>query len=321
MSETVTSPEQTIGGYPVHPVASLFPLLEGEQYQELKASIQRDRQQEPIVITSPSEAHPKGQLLDGRNRLLICNELGIEPTIEPYTGTLSAEDYIFAKNLLRRHLTDDQRVMITTQVMLAKETAEAQARKQDAGNEHGRGRAKLAATSTQANRQATVTEKIAAIAQGTDYKARQAASVMKHAPALVELVKSRQIPLRQAARTASAIKPANVRDKKPQSVNRGQAPTGKRQHMLQNAAKGRMINALSYMTGMQRGLSHLDLAKATALMAPDEVDQWLAIAHGISQRARTFERKLREVAVLSASRGAQSGEFEEITATDSGGTP
>jgi hypothetical protein len=152
MFKEPNSPLETIGGYPVHPVASLFPLLEGERYEELKAAISRDGQLEPIVVTSPSEAYPSGQLLDGRNRLRACIDLSIKPTIEPYTGMLSAEDYILAKNLLRRHLTDDQRLMITTQVMLAKETAEGLARKQDAGKEHGRGRAKLTATSTQANR-------------------------------------------------------------------------------------------------------------------------------------------------------------------------
>jgi hypothetical protein len=75
------------------------------------------------------------------------------------------------------------------------------------------------------------------------------------------------------------------------------------------------------MKGMHRGQSELDLAKATALMAPREIRQWLAIAHGISQAARNFEQKLRVMAQLSASRDPRSGEFEEIAAADSGGTP
>jgi hypothetical protein len=110
-----------------------------------------------------------------------------------------------------------------------------------------------------------------------------------------------------------------VRGEKPKSVSRGQAPGGKRQEILQNAAKRRLLGSLYYMRGLLQALSQEDLAKATALMAPDEVTECLATAHAISQRARTFERKLREMKLLRASRDVQSGDFEEIAATDSGG--
>jgi hypothetical protein len=103
----------------------------------------------------PSTTYPKGQLLDGRNRLRICIELGIEPTIKHYTLRGGEEEYILAHNLSRRHLTDDQRVMITTEAKHWKISQAAHRRRQVAGRKTGRGRGKVAAKSTQAIRQPT----------------------------------------------------------------------------------------------------------------------------------------------------------------------
>jgi ParB-like chromosome segregation protein Spo0J len=114
--ENITTNE-TIGGYPVHPLASMFPLLESEAFEDLRKSIREHGQLEPIITTLPSTSCPKGMLLDGRNRLRACIELGIQPAIKDYRGPLSDEDYILGENLFRRHLMDDQRMMIATEAM------------------------------------------------------------------------------------------------------------------------------------------------------------------------------------------------------------
>jgi len=102
--------------------------------------------------------------------------------------------------------------MITTQVMLAKETAAAQARQQEAGKTNGKSRPKVGAKSTQAIRQPKVTEKIAATAKGTDYQARQAVAVVQHAPEMVEPVKQGKVRLseahKEAHRRRTSAKPA-----------------------------------------------------------------------------------------------------------------
>jgi ParB-like chromosome segregation protein Spo0J len=191
-----TAPE-TIGSYTVHPIASLFPLLEGKDYEELKKSIEQHGQQQPIIVRN-------GVLIDGRNRLKVLLDLRRQPVVQEYNGKLPVEEYILIENLFRRHLTDDQRMMITTQVMLQKETEAAQARQQEAGKQQGRSRPKkLGAKSTQAIRQPKVSEKIAAAAKGTDYQARQAIAVAQTAPELVEPVKAGTMPLKEAARVAT----------------------------------------------------------------------------------------------------------------------
>src|SRR6516162_11365639 len=97
--------QERIGDWLVHPAASLFPLLEGEQYEQLKASIRVHGLKESIVVKD-------GVLWDGRNRGKACLELGIDPPTVVYTGSLSAEQYIIDANILRRNLTDDQRLAL-----------------------------------------------------------------------------------------------------------------------------------------------------------------------------------------------------------------
>src|SRR5262249_43254998 len=154
-----------IGGYPVHANASLFPPLGGDAYQEVKKSIAHVRQPEPIICKD-------GVLIDRRKRLKGFLDFGRQPGPPGDNNKLFVEEFILVKNLFRRHLTDDQRMMITAQALLAKETEAAKARQHEAGRSHGKSRPKVAANSTQAIREPTVTEKIAEAAHGSDYAAR-----------------------------------------------------------------------------------------------------------------------------------------------------
>jgi ParB-like chromosome segregation protein Spo0J len=62
-----------------HPIANAFPLIEGDQFNELAADIQANGLREPIVLFS-------GQVLDGRNRYRACIAAGIDPQFEEYSG-------------------------------------------------------------------------------------------------------------------------------------------------------------------------------------------------------------------------------------------
>jgi hypothetical protein len=53
---------EIIGDYPVHPVALLFPPLEGKAFEELMESIRNCGQLQPIVTTLPSDEWPKGAI-------------------------------------------------------------------------------------------------------------------------------------------------------------------------------------------------------------------------------------------------------------------
>lgn len=84
----------------VHPVAALFPLLEGAEFEQLKASIAAEGLLQPIEVQD-------GVIIDGRNRLRACEALGVEPRFEEYTGTAPVQ-HIIARNVARRHMSPTQ---------------------------------------------------------------------------------------------------------------------------------------------------------------------------------------------------------------------
>jgi protein gp37 len=98
------------GPYSVHPVAALFPLIEGEEFDELVADIRERGLQEPIVLT-----HDSTVLADGRNRYRGCIEARVDPNFTTLPEAFTEEDieaWILASNLKRRHLDVGQRVAI-----------------------------------------------------------------------------------------------------------------------------------------------------------------------------------------------------------------
>ena len=62
-----------------HPAADFFPLLEGKDLQQLKDDVQENGLLESIVIH-------EGKVLDGRNRWIVCEELGIKPRTVKWKG-------------------------------------------------------------------------------------------------------------------------------------------------------------------------------------------------------------------------------------------
>lgn len=105
-----------------HPAANLFPMLTGDEYEQLKADMAANGQLEPIWI------HPDGRILDGRNRYMACCDLGIEPKVRQWNGGGSAVGFVVSLNIHRRHLTASQRAAIALDVLPMLED-EARARK------------------------------------------------------------------------------------------------------------------------------------------------------------------------------------------------
>lgn len=97
--------------YTYHPAADLFPLLDGAEYIRLCKDIRENGLKLPIVI------HHDGSILDGRNRLRACEEIGIKPQMIRWAGKEGTEiDYVLSLNLSRRHLDTSQRAMVAASV-------------------------------------------------------------------------------------------------------------------------------------------------------------------------------------------------------------
>ncbi|HWJ71914.1 MAG TPA: MT-A70 family methyltransferase [Kaistia sp.] len=138
-----------------HPLADLFPLIEGAAFDELVADVAANGLREPIVLH-------QGMILDGRNRWRACWAAGVEPVLAifglrietptiamraaldgrsirpderqwlpqalaglpddfPVAGVPGVDPlaFVISKNLQRRHLTDDQRSMIAARLVTA----------------------------------------------------------------------------------------------------------------------------------------------------------------------------------------------------------
>jgi ParB-like chromosome segregation protein Spo0J len=107
--------DATKQGLPYHPLADIFPLIEGGEFEELVADIKANGLRERIVLH-------QGMILDGRNRYRACIESGLfKPTSKSSAhledrkhfislpSNMDAVSFVISKNIHRRHLDESQR--------------------------------------------------------------------------------------------------------------------------------------------------------------------------------------------------------------------
>jgi hypothetical protein len=86
-----------------HPLADIFPLMEGGEFDELVGDIKRRGLHESIIIFEE-------KVLEGRNRARACEKAGVEPHYKELIGTKEeATRYVISANIHRRHLKPSQR--------------------------------------------------------------------------------------------------------------------------------------------------------------------------------------------------------------------
>ncbi len=95
-------------GLDFHPLASLFPMIEGEEFAELVADVRKHGVREPIVIY-------QNKILDGRNRYRAAIAAGVEARLIEYDGD-DPLAYVISLNLKRRHLDELQRAMVAARI-------------------------------------------------------------------------------------------------------------------------------------------------------------------------------------------------------------
>lgn len=114
-----------MGELEFHPLANLFPLIEGQPFDDLVADVKAKGIREPIVLF-------EGKILDGRNRFRAGRAAGIlqpdgwtfdlefqvGPTRREFRPEAEGDPlaFVLSLNLHRRHLTESQRAMVAAKL-------------------------------------------------------------------------------------------------------------------------------------------------------------------------------------------------------------
>jgi hypothetical protein len=187
---------ETITNMTVHPLARLFPPITGDEFQKLVKDIKDNGLINPVV-------RHEGRILDGRNRLLACDEAGVLRRYVEFASlglACTPEDYIWSVNVQRRHLNDGQRAVLATQ--FADALNQAALSRQKAGLKRGKKLPPVGADSPPRNIHPT-RKAIAERAQVSEHNAKQAQAVHTKAPELEPKVIAGALPLRDAVKIAN----------------------------------------------------------------------------------------------------------------------
>ena len=87
-----------------HPLANIFPLIEGAAFDDLVADIREHGVREPVWLY-------EDQILDGRNRWRAAEVAGVDCQTRVYAGDEPVQ-FVLSLNLHRRHLSESQRAMV-----------------------------------------------------------------------------------------------------------------------------------------------------------------------------------------------------------------
>ncbi len=207
-------PDFNFGDTKIHPAANVFPMMNDEEFAALKADIAENGQHESITYYD-------GKLLDGRNRLRACIELGIEPLaceldVDGFCDDKTSRankpfDFVLSHNLHRRHLSTSQRATVAAELAKLKRGSN-QHKKQDSSIEPP--------TIEQAAKQLNV----------SPASVKRAKQVLEHgSKEVVEAVKRGDIKLNAAEQLLKSVKKGEVPKKVPKAGRTDGKPVFKKE--------------------------------------------------------------------------------------------
>jgi ParB-like chromosome segregation protein Spo0J len=187
---TTTTSEEVINGYRVHPAAAVFPLIDGDEFDELCESIKKHGVQHPAIVRGD-------ELIDGRNRMRAVERLladgwsGKCPVTEWIDDGRNIAEWVWETNAIRRHMSEDGLVYASAAIwpLIAKENeARREASKFDKAKASDAAKARHAVDpktdppqkrDIKSKNAASTVGQVAAKAKTSRHKARQAIAVQK----------------------------------------------------------------------------------------------------------------------------------------------
>jgi ParB-like chromosome segregation protein Spo0J len=163
---TTTANQEVLG---FHPLADMFPLMAGEEFDALVADIKKHGLLEKIV-------QHENMILDGRNRYRACEAAAVLQRLVPFEGNDPAA-FVIGKNIHRRHLSAEQKAEMLAKLVAAQPEKSDRQLAKETGVSHP--------TIAKARRKAEATGKTLPVKKrvGADGRARkQPATKAKAAP-------------------------------------------------------------------------------------------------------------------------------------------
>jgi ParB-like chromosome segregation protein Spo0J len=190
-----------------HPYANLFPLMTKLDLDALAEDIRANGQQQPVI-------RYQGLILDGRNRYLACEAVGIDPIYREFEGNdEQALALVISLNVQRRDMTAAQRALVAARALPMFEDA-ADGRKKAGktiGTNRPKGRARTDAAAVFKVGEKAVQQAKALLTEAADLVEEVEAGTLTLAGAYEELqqrhkeVEQRKRKQRIAAKYAEAI--------------------------------------------------------------------------------------------------------------------
>lgn len=268
----------------IHPLAELIPPMGDEDYAALRGSIREKGQQLPIILF-------EDQILDGRHRQKVCDELAIQPKYELYEGDDPA-GYVISLNLERRHLTTGQRAAAALALLdYERDRAkERQGRRSDLDEPSDQVTGKLSESRHDHEATAIAGEKFGV--SGSSVKRAQ--RIAQDRPDLHEEVKAGKITVSRAYEetTGRSIKTGRPLD--------ADAPVdfeihSERHRQIAEKNKLRMEKAVGTAAGITSGFPYLKVAEATALATDEEIRGWIGVFDEATRSIRQLKRQLEDI--------------------------
>lgn len=180
-----------IAGFEIHPAANLFPMMTDDEFAELKADIKKHGQIIPIVLY-------RDLILDGRNRALACDELGLNLKVQNRDEIDDPISWAISANAKRRNLTKGQLAAVAADSLPLYE-AEAKERKKEM---EGRP-SKLEEKIPQESREPQARDKAAAATGVNPRYVQDAKKIKEESPETFEKLKTGETTIQQAKRDLS----------------------------------------------------------------------------------------------------------------------
>lgn len=196
MRQQLTAEE--VGVLQSHPLAQLFPAMQGESYRDLLEDIRDHGVVEAIVLDDD------GLIVDGHNRRNACEELGIGCPVVTFSSLghqMSVGEYIWSANIIRRHLTADQRAAL---VIEWENTIRGEASQRSRSNLK-KGVSVPELVKTPSRETGTTRSKLAAMAGVTENKIRDLQVIKARNPEVLPKIRQGELKVQDLKRKPAVI--------------------------------------------------------------------------------------------------------------------